>query len=96
MALTGVFAAGVGDGGTVAFRTFEENGNAPNDNTDAVTATTLAGTFIWDDINDVLRFDVSGDTSFNGFVVQDASGDDITIDLTGINGDVSAGDISFI
>ncbi|MBB98715.1 MAG: hypothetical protein CML67_04145 [Rhodobacteraceae bacterium] len=94
--LTGVFVAGVGDGSTVAFRTFEENGNVPNDNTDAVTATTLAGTFIWDDINDVLRFDVSGDTSFNGFVVQDASGDDITIDMTGITGDVSASDISFI
>lgn len=93
-ALAGVFTPS-SDGGQVAFRTFEENGNAPNDNTDAVAATTLAGTIIWDAVNDLLRIDVSGDTSFNGFVVNDPNADDVVIDLAGITGDVTASDIGF-
>jgi len=91
--LAGVFGT-TDDGARVAFRTYEENGNG--DNTDAVAATTLAGTFIYDDINKQLRFDVSGDTSFNGFVVQDASGDDLVVDVTGLTGLITAADIGFI
>jgi hypothetical protein len=85
-----------GDGGTIAFRTYVEDGSA--DNGDAVAATTFAGTIIFDTINGAaprLLIDVAGDTSFNGFAVLNTS-DDLIVDLTGIAGAVTATDISFI
>lgn len=90
--LGGAFSVGE-DGDVVAFRTFVENGNG--DNSDLVNATTLAGTIIYDDINKQLLIDVNGDTSFNGFAVANTA-DDLIVDLTGITGSVTAGDIGFI
>jgi len=83
------------DGSEVAFRQFIENGNAPNDNTDAVDATTQAGTIIYDGVNERLLIDVNGDTAFNSSSVNN-DGDDLVVDLTGINGVVSASDVGFI
>jgi len=88
--LAGVFAAGE-DASEVAFVTYDGVGAV-----NAVAATTLAGTFIFDANNSELRFDTLGDTSYNGVNVLEGTGaDDLIISLTGVTA-LNADDISFI
>jgi Ca2+-binding RTX toxin-like protein len=76
------------DGAAVAFSTF---------NSGVVTAATnIEGTLIYDDVNKTLRIDYNGDTSWDGATLTDVGNDDDVIDLTGINGSLTASDIFFV
>ncbi|MGI3185608.1 Ig-like domain-containing protein [Nioella aestuarii] len=76
------------DGAAVAFVTYL-NGQAE-------AATNQVGTLIYDSVNQQLRIDYAGDTTWNGAVVNDPGNDDDIIDLVGINGTLSASDIEFL
>jgi len=76
------------DGSAIAFSNFD---------TGVVTAATnIGGTLIYDSVNQTLRIDYQGDTSWDGATITDTSLDDDIIDLTGINGVLTASDIDFL
>ena len=68
----------------------------------AVAATNVEGTVIYDEVNNQLRIDMNGDTTWTGAeidnngVVNDTGDDDIIIDLAGISGTLTASDIEII
>ena len=68
----------------------------------AVAATNVEGTVIYDEVNNQLRIDMNGDTTWTGAeidnngVANDTGDDDIIIDLAGISGTLTASDIEII
>lgn len=86
--ITGIPYSNGDDGAAVAFSTFLSGvGTA---------ATNIEGTLIYDDVNKMLRIDYNGDTSWDGANFTDTGDEDDIIDLTGINGTLTASDIFFV